>query len=302
MTQTSTDNSSLRTLSNQMADAVERIQSTLVQVHGRERQSATGIVFAEDLVLTAHHVLERENGITIQTADGRKLSAQLVGRDAETDLALLRVEKLGIAAATPAPDAARIGQLVLAVGRTDEGPMASVGIVSMVGGPLRTGRRTLLEKYIQTDAISYPGFSGGALVDVQGQVVGMLTTGLLNGVPLAIPLQTATTIVNALRTQGTVKRGYLGISSQLVNLPPAQRRGQNQEHGLLLVNIEENSPAQQGGLLLGDILLSLDGHTLQDAEDLPLLLTPERVNKAIPVELIRGGNVQTLQVTVGARN
>src|ERR1700726_848745 len=171
----------LKTLSNQMADAVERVEPGLVLVKGRPRQPASGIVYAENLVLTADHVLEREEDLTIQTHDKRTLPAQFVGRDLATDLAVLRVANLGLAAATVSEETARVGQMVMAVGRTaNDGPMASSGVISIIGGPLRTGRGVTLERYIRTDATPYPGFSGGPLIDMQGAVIGILTTGLVN--------------------------------------------------------------------------------------------------------------------------
>ena len=302
MTQTTDTSSLLRALSNQMADAVERIKPALVLVNGRQRQPASGLVYGPDLILTADHTLEREEDITIQTYDKRTLPAQFVGRDLGTDLALLRVANLGLAAAEAVTETVRVGQLVLAVGRTPEdGPMASSGIVSTVGGPLRTGRGAILERYIRTDATPYPGFSGGPLVDTQGKVAGILTTGLVNGVALAIPMDIATSIADTLATQGYIKRGYLGISSQFVELPTTQRAGRDQEHGLLIVKVDDNSPAQQGGILVGDILVALDDHQINDAEELQLLLVGDRVGKEIPIAVIRGNALQTLQVTIGQR-
>jgi len=301
-TQTTTNTPLLRLLSNQMADAVERIGPALALVYGRPRQPASGVVYGQDLVLTADHVLEREDDLTIQTHDKRTLPAQFVGRDLATDLAVLRVADLGLAAATASEETARVGQMVMAVGRTaNDGPMASSGVISIIGGPLRTGRGVTLERYIRTDATPYPGFSGGPLIDMQGAVIGILTTGLVNGIALAIPMDIAKNIADTLVKQGYIKRGYLGISSQLVRLPDAQRAGQTQEHGLLIVKVDENSPAQKGGLMLGDILVALDGHAINDSEDLQILLTGDRVGKAIPIDVIRGNSLQTLQVTVGQR-
>ncbi|GAC1365764.1 MAG: trypsin-like peptidase domain-containing protein [Ktedonobacteraceae bacterium] len=303
MSQTVNNASLLRSLSNQMADAVERIRPAIVLVNGRQRQPATGVVYSTDLVLTANHVLEREENLTIQTDDQRTLAAKVVGRDSATDLAVLRVENLNIQPATPASEQARVGQLTLAVGRgSNDGTAASMGIVSTVGGPLRTNRGVVLERYIRTDATPYPGFSGGPLVDAEGNMLGLLTTGLVDGLALAIPAQIAQTIADTLSKQGFVKRGYFGISSQPIELPASQRAGRTQEHGLLIVRVDENSPAQQGGLLIGDILVSLDGRILNDAEDLQMFLSSDRVGKAIAVEVIRGGAVQTLQVTVGQRS
>ncbi|HEY4384417.1 MAG TPA: trypsin-like peptidase domain-containing protein [Ktedonobacteraceae bacterium] len=292
----------LRTLSNQMADAVERVSPSLVLVNGRQRQPGSGIVYAPDLILTADHVLEREDDLTIQTHDKRTLPVQFVGRDLASDLALLRVTESGLTPAVAASQPARVGQLALAVGRASEdGPMASSGVVSSIGGPLRTGRGVVLERYIRTDATPYPGFSGGPLIDVEGTVLGILTTGLVNGIALAIPMQIAQQVAEALAQQGYIKRGYLGISSQLVHLPQIQRAGRTQEHGLLIIKVDEKSPAEKGGLLMGDILVGLDGHNISDSEDLQLLLTGDRVGKTIPVEVVRGGSLQTLQVTVGQR-
>ena len=298
----------LTTLSNQMADAVERIAKSLVTVNGRERQSATGIVIANELVLTADHVVERDDNLTVAVANGTKLAAQLIGRDPSTDLAVLRVAGL---AAEPAsrssasPDApARVGQLVLAVGLPGEdglaGPMASSGVVSAIGGPLR-GNGVNLERYIRTDATPYPGFSGGPLVDAAGAVLGVLTTALARGATLAIPIAIALRVADTLTKQGTLKRGYLGVISQQVKLPPNQRGGQSQEHGLLVMRVEEASPAEQGGVLMGDILVSIDGQAVTNADDLLALLTGERVGKPVSLGVIRGGNLQSVSVVVGER-
>ncbi len=292
----------LRQLSNQMADAVEHIGASLVLVNGRERQPASGVVYAPDLVLTAAHVIERDEGITIYTNDKRTLPAQLVGRDTHSDLAVLRVSSAGLIPATPSTEDARVGQMVMATGYThEEGLMASSGVVSALGGPLRTRSGLLIERYIRTDAIPYPGFSGGALIDTAGHLLGLLTTGLMQNIALAIPTSIATSIADTLTTQGHVKRGFLGISSQLVHVPAAQRTNSIQEYGLLIVKVDDASPAQQGGILLGDILVTLDGRAIKDSEDLQLLLTGERVGKAVPVEVIRGNVLKSLSITIGER-
>ena len=283
-----------------MADAVERANKSLVTVNGRERQSATGIVYATELVLTADHVVERDDNLTVIAADGTKLAAQLVGRDSSTDLAVLRVPGL-VADAAATGATARVGQLILAVGRpSDEGVMASSGVVSAIGGPVR-GNGVNLEKYIRTDATPYPGFSGGPIVDVSGAVVGVLTTGLMRGATLAIPIEIALRVAETLTKQGYVKRGYLGVISQQVKLPPNQRAGQSQEHGLLVMRVEDSSPAEQGGLLMGDILVSVDGNAVNSADDLLALLTGERVGKPVNIGIIRGGNLQSVSVTVAQR-
>lgn len=292
----------LSELSSRMADAVEQVGPALVMVDARQRQAASGLVYASDLVLTADHVIEREERINVQTADGRSLAGQFAGRDPASDLALLRVPGLGQPPATIAQEAARVGQLILAVGRPSaNGPMASLGIVSAAGGPLRTARGAMLERYIQTDATPYPGFSGGPLIDGNGAVIGVLTTGLVPGVALAVPAEIAWRVAGMLAQQGHIKRGYLGISSQPVLLPEGQRAGRSQERGLLVVRVEPGSPAAQGGLMLGDIVVGMAGNVITDTDELQAMLSGDRVGTAVPVDVIRGGTLQPLQVTVGQR-
>ncbi|HUP28365.1 MAG TPA: trypsin-like peptidase domain-containing protein [Chloroflexia bacterium] len=291
----------LSQLSTGLADAVERVGTALVTVNGRQRHPASGVVYADNLVVTADHVLEREEDITIQTHDGRTLAAQFVGRDPSSDLAVLRVADLNLAPARQAGEP-RVGQLILAVGRpSEQGPMASLGIVSAVGGPVRTRKGSMLEKFIRTDATPYPGFSGGPLVDAEGSVVGITTTGMGGGIALGIPASIAWRIAGTLAEHGSIKRGFLGISSQPVKLPESQRGGGSQETGLLIVRVEEGSPAEKGGLLLGDILVQFDGQKIADTDDLQALLSGDRVGRGVPAEVIRGGEKKTLQLTVGER-
>ena len=293
----------LAALSDGMADAVEKIATSVVRVHGRRRRPASGVVYASNIVLTASHALEREEDLTVGTSDGRTLPARFVGRDPSSDLAALRVEGLDVEAAAPAEGEARIGQLALAVGSPGrgEGPRASLGVVSSVGGPMRTWRGPRLERYIQTDATPYPGFSGGPLVDARGSVLGIMTTGLTRGAALAIPAELAWRVAKSLEERGSVRRGYLGILSQPVRLPDGQRLGLTQRGGLLVVGVEDGSPAGRGGLIIGDILATLDGRPVEDTEDLLVLLTGERVGREVEVKVIRGGELRTLQVSVGER-
>ncbi len=303
MTATEQPTTGLQALSNGMADAVASIGAALVMVEGRPRQAASGVVYAAGLVLTADHVLEREEDIKIQTHDGQVLAAQFVGRDPASDLAVLRVTGLNSAPARAASGEARVGQMALAVGRPSaEGVQASLGVVSAVGGPVRVGKGAMLERYLRTDATPYPGFSGGALVDISGAVLGITTTGLARGVTMAIPAAIAWRVADTLTHQGKIKRGFLGISSQPVHIPAAQRAGRQEEEGLLIMRVEDGAPAQQGGVLLGDILVALDNHPVQDPDDLQALLTGERVGQAVPVTVLRGGVLQTLQITIAERS
>lgn len=295
----------LAVLSDAMAAAVARAGESVILVDARRRFPASGIAYSHDLALTAEHVVEREDDIHIQLADGSRKSASLVGRDPGADLALLRVSGGGLIPAEPALEPARVGQLVLALGRpTDEGIQASLGVVSAVGGPARTGRGGLLEKFLRTDTIPYPGFSGGPLIDAAGRVLGLNTSGLApGGMALTLPTQLAWQTAEALARHGRVRRGYLGIRSQPVVIPAAQQRslGRGQESGLLLVGVEEDSPAANAGLLIGDLLVGLAGEPITDADQLLSQLAGSLVGQPVVVEILRGGQPMTIQVTIGER-
>jgi S1-C subfamily serine protease len=295
--------SALSRLSEGMADAVEKIGLSVVQVNGRRRRSASGVVYAPARVLTASHVVEREEDLSVGTGEGRTVEARLIGRDPSNDLAVLEVPELGDrTVAEPAAGGVRVGQISLAVARPSrEGIRASFGVISSVGGPLRTGRGARLERYVQTDATPYPGFSGGPLINTEGAVLGITTLGFARGVALAVPAEVAWRAAEMLSERGSIKRGYLGILSQPVHLPAAQRAGLQGSGGLLVVGVEDDSPAGKGGMLLGDILVSLDATSVADTDELQALLTSDRVGREVPVEVIRGGELTTLRVTVGER-
>lgn len=291
-------------LSDAMADAVSKASAFTVLVNARRRLPASGIAYAPDLVLTADHVVEWEEGILVMLPNGSEVHASLAGRDPGSDLALLRLEQPGLSVAEVASQEARLGQLVLAVGRPSrDGIQASSGIISAVGGPVRTWRGGLLERYLRTDATPYPGFSGGPLVDVAGRVLGINTSGLARGASLAIPARLAWQTAETLARHGRMRRGYLGIRSQPVSISSAQRQalGREQSSGLLLVGVEENSPAEMGGLLVGDILVAVDGQPVTDADQLLAALVGDVVGKPTSIQVLRGGQPLTLMVTVGER-
>jgi S1-C subfamily serine protease len=289
-------------LSNSMAAATEKAAASTVSVNARRRMPASGIAFAPDLILTADHVIEHEEGITVLLANGTEATAKLAGRDPGSDLAVLRLEKERTTPAEPAKQAS-IGQLVLALGRpSPEGIEASLGVVSAMGGPVRTPQGSL-DKYIRTDTTPYPGFSGGPLVDAEGKVVGVNTSGFGRGVTLTIPAEYAWKVAEQLARSGSVKRGYLGVRSEAVELTETAQKALNrkQASGLLLVSVERKSPAETGKLIVGDILVGIDGQPVPDHDALFAHLTGEAVGKSIPMQVLRGGELQTFAVEIGAR-
>ncbi|HET9589694.1 MAG TPA: trypsin-like peptidase domain-containing protein [Anaerolineales bacterium] len=294
----------LMELSDALADAAEKAGKATVTVNARRRMPASGIAYAADLILTADHVIEREEDITVTLADGTEVPARLAGRDAGSDLAVLRLER---AAATPAEvtDApARLGQLALVLGRpSGDGIEASLGTVGAIGGPVRTARGGMLERYIRTDSISYPGFSGGPLVAADGTVLGLNTSGLGRGGAITIPADIAWKIAETLTKHGRIKRGYLGIRSQTVEIPGASQKalGRDQETGLLVVSVENDSPASRGGLIVGDILVAVAGQPVLHHDELFTRLGGDVAGTSTPVEVLRGGQPQTLNIVIGER-
>jgi len=300
----SEDTNPLVKLSEAMADAVAKAGAATVLVNARHRMPASGIVYAPDWVVTANHVVEVDEGITVMVEDGTEIEASVSGRDPTTDLAVLHLARNAPVAAEPVTQEARVGQLVLALGRpSPNGIEASLGVVSAVGGPVRTRRGALLERYLRTDTISYPGFSGGPLVDASGRVVGMNTSGLAHGIALTVPAGLVWQLADSLAQHGHVKRGYLGVRSQPVELSEDAQHalGREQSMGVLVVGVEKNSPASAGGLIVGDILVSLAGSPVSDPDELVSRLSGSIVGNPALVEIIRGGQPKTLTIVIGER-
>ncbi|MEW6405337.1 MAG: trypsin-like peptidase domain-containing protein [Chloroflexota bacterium] len=294
----------LQEFSDALADAAERAGKSTVLVDARKRLPASGIAFAGDMILTADHVVERDDDLKVTLADGTTLAARLAGRDPGTDLAVLKLDSASAASAEVTQTPARVGQLVLSLGRpSTSGIEASLGTVSAINGPVRTGRGGMLEKYIRTDTISFPGFSGGPLVAADGSVLGINTSGLAHGTGLTIPADVAWKVADTLAKHGHIKRGYLGIRSQTVEIPAAAQGALKREQatGLLVMGVEKDSPATKGGLMVGDILVGIAGAATQHHDELFTRLSGDVVGKSTPIEVIRGGELKTVNVVVGER-
>jgi len=294
----------LTAFSDALAQAVEKAAKSTVLVNGRRRLAASGIAYAVDLVLTADHVVERDEDLNVMLANGENISASIAGRDPGNDLALLRLEKATLTPAEKTTQEPRVGQVVIALGRpSQEGIEASWGIISAISGPARTGRGGLLERYLRTDAIPFPGFSGGPLIDTEGRVVGLNTSGLAHGAAITIPAFLAWSDAENLAKHGYIKRGYLGIRSQQVEVSAdlAKTLAREQGAGLLLVSIEKGSPAEQGGLMVGDILVAINRQPISDHDELMVQLSGETIGKPISIQVLRGGQSVEITVTIGER-
>jgi S1-C subfamily serine protease len=291
----------LVSFSNQMADAVGAAAPSVVQVQGR-RRPASGVVFGADVVLTTMRAIGREDGLRVRAADGPALEAELAGWDPVTGLAVVRVAGLNIAPAAVSDAPARVGHLALAVARSWSNALtASAGIISVIGGPLPTWRGRAIAEVIRTTAPMHDGFAGGALVDTSGRLIGIATAAAIRGLGVVIPASIAWKTAAALLEHGGLKRGYLGLAGQPVRLSERQRSAGAGEQALLVVGVSPDSPADAAGILVGDVLIEFDGHTVESPEDLLELLAGDRVGRSVPLRVARGGVGQTLTATVGER-
>lgn len=295
-------------LSNSLAAATEKAGKSTVLVNARRRMPASGIAFAADLILTANHVVEIDEEISVTLFDGSEVPAKLAGRDPGTDLAVLRLDistgsmTNALIPAEVAADA-KVGQFVLALGRpSTEGIEASLGVISAISGPARTPQGTL-ERFYRTDTTPYPGFSGGPLVDAEGKIVGLNTSGFGRGVAITIPANLAWKVAEQLATHGSVKRGYLGVRSQIVEIPSAAQKALKREQatGLLIIGVETDSPAEKANLTVGDILVGFESQPITDHDELFAHLAGDVVGKESTFEILRGGQPQPVKINVEER-
>jgi len=279
-------------LSSQLARAVEIGERAVVAVHGRPHVPSSGILWKEGVVVTTDHTLKRDEDLTVTLPDGRNLPATLAGRDGGTDLAVLRLgEAVGDAAKTVPEASIKAGSIVLALGRRGaNGVSASFGVISAISGPWRTWRGGQIERFIRPDINIYTGFSGGALVDVEGRVIGLNTSGLTRGMGVTIPAAAVSRVTDELLSRGRVRRGFLGVGLHPVELP-------GDREGLVILSIEPNGPAAQAGIVVGDVLLTLDGDPVIETDAVQLHLGPESVGKPIHAEILRGGTPTKIDVT-----
>ena len=295
--------SDLQGLSDQFAAVVEKASQSVVRVDARHRVAGTGIVWSADgIVVTADHVVEKEEGIEVLLSNGKSAKAELIGRDPSTDVAALRLSGAsGLSMANwTEPAQIKAGHLCFALGKPwDNTPIVSGGIINAVGVGIRGHGRN---GFVQSDVVMLPGFSGGPLVDASARVIGMNSSVLGRGVSLAIPVEVMRRVVNDLLKEGRVKRAYLGVGLQPVPLAASlSDKAGGQDRALMILTVESGGPAEQSGLLPGDILLALDGTPLTEVEALQKSLSPERVGQSVKARVVRGGEVREVTVKVGSR-
>lgn len=298
----STDSSPVwSALSRELSSAADRVTRSIVQVHGRSRP-ASGIVWAADRVLSTSHSVEWEDGVRVRRHDGTFLPAEIAGHDPASDLVVLRVGNLDTPPLPHASAAAHAGDLVLVTGRSWNG-RAQARLVALTGvaGPLQSAHGPRLDRVFTLPLSPYAGFSGSALTGPDGALLGVATAGLVRGRGLALPVDLVQPIVEAIEKHGGIPRGYLGVVTQPVRLPPRRRGNLPTERGLLVLDVSPDSPADAGGVLVGDIIVGAGASALSAPEDLLALLGSERVGQPLSLDVLRGSARETLPVVVGER-
>jgi S1-C subfamily serine protease len=295
--------SSLVSLSNELASLVENSANNVVAVHGRPRFNSSGVHWSPGVVVTAEHTLRHDDDIEVTTAAGDRLPAEVAGRDPGTDLAVLRVKGLATPAIPKAEDSVyRPGSLVVAIGRNKDSANAALGVISSLGGAAQTWRGGKLDQVIRLDLALHPVASGGAVIDASGKVIGIATPVLSRAAVFAVPNATVERVVQALLAHGKIPQGYLGAGLQPIRLPEHLTKGLGlgAMGGLMIVSVDQDAPAGKAGLLIGDVLLEFNGHFVDRPESVRPLLA-ECVGKTVPVRIMRGGALATIEITVTER-
>ena len=294
-------NSTLATLSDELADLTAAGAAAVVQVLGA-RRPASGVVHGANTIITTARAIGREDGLRVSVAGADPIEAEFAGWDPATGIAVLRTPG-AIDAAGPsiADSEPRPGQIVLALARSwSNAVTASAGIVAIVGGPLRTGRRRQIPRVIRVTAPMHDGFAGGALYDASGRLTGLATAAAIRGFGVAIPASIAWASAARILTAGTPRRGFVGLALQSVELAPAQRPD-GRERALLVLAVTPGSPADAAGLIVGDVLIDFDGQPTESPDDLLDLLTETRVGKTVVARTLRGGALREVPIAVVER-
>lgn len=297
--------SSLMALSQNLGDIVEQVGTTVVSIDSHTRMSTSGIHWRSGIIVTSDENLGRSEDITVTLPDGSTVSANILGRDPSTDVAVLNLQNVELPVAKIGDATSlKVGHLVVAIARGNDGNlMAAMGAVSVIRGAWRSMSGGNIDQFIRPDITLYPGFVGGSLVDAAGSVVGMNTSGR-RGTALTIPAATINRVLDQLLAKGRITRGYLGVGMQPVRLPKNLKAALNltSATGVIVVNVEANGPAENAGVLLGDVLVSLDDVPVSDTGDvLALLNSGDRVGKTVKAQVVRGGALVELAIAVGER-
>ena len=292
-------------LSNALARETDRAAASLVAVHTESRGSSSGVVWRSGVIVTAEHALRRDEEIHVTLPDGRVVPATLAGRDASTDMAVLKcAEAVSPVAEFAEASTIKPGSLALVVGRTRaSGPVAAFGVVSLVAGERRTWVGAAITPYIRLDVGLQPTAVGGAVIDAGGRAIGIATPRFARFGAIAVPAATVNRVVDALLRAGHIPHGYLGVGLHPVRIPEALRQSlkRDEKTAAIVVEVEPDSPAHKAGIMIGDLFLSFGPHPIAHVEDVHAQLAADAIGKSVAVKFARGGAAQEATIVIGER-
>jgi S1-C subfamily serine protease len=290
----------LAELSSRLADAVKSASTFTVAIHARRRIPSSGVVWRDGVIVSASHTVRRDGVVRVALPDGESIDATVVGRDAATDLVVLRANDLEVSPATfAAPNSGDVGSLVLAVGRPGRNVSSSFGIVSAVVDGWRSAQGSRIGQVLRLDLAVYDGFSGGPLVAASGGVIGINNSALARGTAAALPAAVVDRVVDELLSRGHIRRPFVGVAVHPVALNSAtvSRHDLTSDSALLVVSVAEGAPADAAGILIGDVITQINGNDVARPVDLLDAFSGVADGASISVGLLRGGVPQTVSVT-----
>jgi S1-C subfamily serine protease len=287
-------------LSEELSATIERASQSVVLVQGR-RFPASGIAWKKNFVITTDHSLARTSEVQIRTASGEMIAGVVAGRDPSTDVAIIQTSK-DLQPLEFSNTPLKAGQLAIILGRANGGRVLSVlTMISGTDSSYKNWRGGTFDQFIRLDSAPFPGFSGSALLLPDGKITGMNTSAFSRHFGLTIPGSNIQRLVDRVITKGSIGRPYLGLMMQPVRLPEKFRKDAGTDIGLLLIGTENGSPAEQAGLAVGDIVVGLNGKTVNSIEELHDFLSAESIGTEIKVTILRGGRIENVQTKVGER-
>jgi len=292
-------------LSNELAQLTDRAATSVVAVHAETRGSSSGIVWRSGVIVTSELALRRDEEIRVTLPSGRVVPATLAGRDPSTDIAVLNCAEAN-SAVPEAGDVSTLkpGSLALVVGRTRvSGPVAALGVVSLVASDRRTWTGGSLAPYIRLDVGLQPTAVGGAVVSAHGDTIGLATPRFARFGAIAVPASAINKIADTLLKKGRIPHGYLGVGLQPISLPDILRESlqRKEKTAAIVLEIQPDGPADKAGIVIGDILVSLAGHPVARPGDVQAILAGDAIGKSLALKFIRGGSVQEGSIVVAER-
>lgn len=288
-------------LSDLLANAIAAAARGVARLEGRCAAASGSVWSADGVIVTALHAIGPTDELRATFDDGRSLDARVVGRDPSTDLAVLRVDAADLTPLTwKDADGVRVGHLVTPLGRPAGALRATLGMVSSLGGAIRTAGGGTLDHHIEVDGSLPRGFSGGPLVDHTGGALGMNTGALVRG-GVTVPTSTLRRVIPTLLTEGRVGRGFLGVGVHPVRVPESVASVVPQRWAVMVVSLDAGSPAAQAGMHVGDVVLSVEGAAVQHPGDLVAALSG-RAHQSITLRVARAGELRDFTVRLGLRD